>query len=99
MRRRANRVDENQAVICKALRDAGCCVLDLSAVHGGCPDLAVTEPVYPFDTLLMEIKNPEKPKADQQLTTDQLKFHAAWKGRIAIVRTVDEALRAVRVLA
>lgn len=96
--RRAAKVDFNHAEIVKALRQAGCCVLDLSAVGHGCPDLLVTEPAYPFDSLLVEIKNGANAPSQRRLTPDQIKFHGKWKGRIAIVESVDDALRAVRVL-
>jgi hypothetical protein len=95
--RRAARVDENQPSIVQALQDAGCCVLDLSAVGRGRPDLLVSAPAFPFTLYLLEVKNPDKPKADQALTPAQVKFHAAWKGDIHIVRTPAEALAVVGV--
>lgn len=99
--RRAARVDENQAAIVKALKAAGCGVVDLSAVGGGVPDLLVHPPTFPDCRMavLLEVKNPAKPKRDQQLTPDQVKFHEAWKGWLYVVRTVDEALAAVGIQA
>jgi hypothetical protein len=55
--RRAAKVDANHADIVKALRAAGCGVLDLSKVGNGCPDLLVHAGV----TVLMEIKDGSKP--------------------------------------
>ena len=97
--RRAARVDENQAAIVKALLQAGCGVVDLSAVGGGVPDLLVHPPTFPDCRMavLLEIKNPAKPKADRALTPAQVKFHADWKGWLFVVTTVDEALAAVGV--
>lgn len=93
--RRAARVDENQASIVQALQEAGCGVIDLSAVGRGRPDLLVSAPAFPFTLYLLEVKNPSKPKADQALTPAQVKFHAAWKGTIHVVRTPAEALAVV----
>jgi hypothetical protein len=45
--RRAAKVDANHGEIVKALRSAGCGVLDLSAVGNGCPDLLVHAPTHP----------------------------------------------------
>jgi hypothetical protein len=92
--RRAAKVDANHADVVKALRDMGCSVCDLSAVGKGCPDLLVTSPIYPFETLLMEVKDGGKPPSARKLTADQEKFHARWKGRIVVVSSVTEALTA-----
>lgn len=90
--RRAAKVDANQAEIVKALRQAGCGVLDLSAVGKGCPDLLVHPPTYPDCRFvaLMEIKN-KKGRGDK-LTPAQVKFHEGWKGWIYRVTSVQEAL-------
>lgn len=97
--RRAAKVDSNHPAIVKALRDAGCGVLDLSAVGKGCPDLLVHAPTYPecrFPVLL-EIKDGAKPASARKLTKAQVKFHRTWKGWIFTVTSVDEALSAVLV--
>lgn len=93
--RRAAKKDANHAEIVSALRAAGCGVCDLAAVGGGVPDLVVCAPTHPFKTSLIEIKDGSKPPSARQLTPDQVKFHAAWRGDIAIVTTVAEALAAV----
>lgn len=92
MKRRANRVDQNQAAICAALRGAGAFVADCSQAGSGFPDLVV---FWRGECIPMEIKNPAKPKGDRQLTPDQVKFHAEALARgvtIRVVETVDEAL-------
>lgn len=43
--------------------------------------------------LLIEVKNPNVPKADQQLTPDEQEWHREWSGQVCIARTIDEALR------
>jgi hypothetical protein len=86
--RRAARVDENQAEIVDCLRGIpDCTVLVLSAVGSGCPDVMVG---YRGANFLFEIKNPKKPKADQELTDDQRKFHGAWKGQVQKVFSLKE---------
>ena len=85
----ARRVDANQQEIVDALCAVGCSVLDLSAVGRGCPDLAVSD--RNGNLLLMEIKT-EKGKLNKR----QERWHREWKGSPPfVVRSVDEALRAV----
>lgn len=93
--RRAAKVDANQAEVVKALRAAGCGVLDLSSVGKGCPDLLVHPPTYPECRMvvLMEVKN-KKGRGDK-LTPAQEKFHAEWKGWIYRVTSPAEALDAM----
>ena len=87
------RVDENQSAIVKFLRDVGCSVLSLSEIGRGCPDLLVG---FRGRNVLLEVKNPMKPKADRQLTSAEGKWIKGWRGQVAVVETVDDALRAVR---
>lgn len=93
--RYAARIDENQPDIVKALYQAGCDVQTLAAVGKGCPDLLVS---VGGKNYLLEVKNPSKPKADQKLTPAQVKWHKAWRGQVDIVKTIDEALKAVGLL-
>ncbi len=88
---RAKRVDENQEAIVQALRSQGASVLSLAALGQGVPDILVYSP-FTRQYILFEIKNPSKPKADRQLTPDQVKWHADWKGPVRIVHTAQEAL-------
>ena len=106
----AARTDSNQREIVAALRKAGFSVCILSAAgHGGvagCPDLVVGGPSrdqdYQADThwangaafnWLLEVKAP-----GGKLTPDQYRWHAAWRGQVVVVRSVDDALRVVGVL-
>jgi hypothetical protein len=82
---RAARVDDNQTGIVDALRAVGVSVeiigkpVDLLLCHRG-------------ETLLMEVKNPD---GKDRLTKDQVEFIARWPGKVHIVHSIDEALRAV----
>lgn len=91
MRQRA-RVDGNHAEIVQALRAAGCTVLHLHQVGAGCPDALVG---IDGRNLLLEIKDGSKPPSRRALTPDEAAFHASWRGQIAVVSTVDEALATV----
>ncbi|MCB0108504.1 MAG: hypothetical protein KDE53_21435 [Caldilineaceae bacterium] len=84
--RRAAKVDTNHSQIVTGLRAifGPDCVLDLSAVGRGCPDICVG---VRGKTLLMEIKTPTG-----KLTSDQVYWHRNWGGQKAVVTTLQEAL-------
>jgi Holliday junction resolvase len=90
--RRAAKVDDNQSEIVKALRQIGCTVCLLSAVGKGCPDLAVG---YRGRNWFLEVKDGRKAQSDRKLTHDQVEWHDSWRGQVAVVNSVDQALRAV----
>lgn len=87
--RRAAKKDRNHPEIVKALRGAGCKVLDLGAVGNGCPDLLVNRGP---ETRFLEVKDGKKPPSARKLTPDQVEFHREWEGRVFVVTSVDEAL-------
>lgn len=95
---RARKTDFNQAEIVKALKAAGCGVVDLSGVGKGCPDLLCHPPGYPDCrfAVLLEVKN--KTGRGDKLTKPQEKFHASWKGWIHRVTSPDEALAAMGIV-
>lgn len=88
--RRAARVDENQKAIAEGLNNLGWRVRITSMLGQGFPDLVCARMGF---TALAEVKNPTKPKADQQLTPDQVEFHAAWPGVVLTVYSVEDALK------
>jgi Holliday junction resolvase len=101
MRPWARKVDRNQAAIVKALRAAGCTVLSLASVGKGCPDLLIG---YGGTTFLIEVKSPRSlvPGAGGSLrekvtARTQAEWREKWRGGpVVVVRSVDEALAAVR---
>jgi len=96
MPRIAASVDANQAEIVAALRKAGCVVHLLHAVGKGTPDLLCG---YKGKTYLIEVKNPDVPRMDQQLTPAEITWHETWRGGdLAIIKTVEEALAFVGAL-
>jgi hypothetical protein len=87
--RRAARVDENQGLIVKALRSCGATVRIISQ-GDGIPDLLVG---YRGHTILMEVKDGNKPPSARQLTTAEQIFFDQWTGgKLFIVNSVEEAL-------
>jgi len=87
--RRAARIDANQNNIVKALRAAGASVRVITQ-GDGIPDLLLG---YNGHTLLMEVKDGEKPPSARKLTEAEQKFFDEWKGgSLSIVNSVEEAL-------
>jgi hypothetical protein len=87
--RRAARVDENQGLIVKALRACGATVRVISQ-GDGIPDLLVG---YRGHTILMEVKDGNKPPSARQLTPAEQIFFDQWTGgKLFIVNSVEEAL-------
>lgn len=94
--RRAARVDGNQAEIVKAARSLGCSVAITSTIGGGFPDLVIGTYAGRRINLLVEVKDPTKPKADRVLTKDQVEFHEAWRGQVAVVETVQDLVDLIK---
>lgn len=92
MKKHARRVDANQSAVVSALRQIGCTVFVASSVGGGFPDLVVG---YRNRTMLIELKDGDKPKSARKLTIDQMFFSAMWRGHYVVVNNVDEAIAAV----
>lgn len=86
------RIDENQPAIVSALRQVGATVLVLSMVGSGCPDICVG---FRGVTYLFEIKDGQKPASKRKLTGDEQIWHDNWRGQVAIVESVDDALHQI----
>jgi hypothetical protein len=92
--RKFGKVDDNQTVIVKELKKAGCEVLSLAMIGGGCGDLLVQRGVIPNTTLFMlEVKDGEKPPSARRKTPHQIRFHKNWQ--VYTVTDVETALQAV----
>ncbi len=95
--RRAAKIDANQPEIVAALRKVGAHVESLAAVGCGVPDLLVG---FQGQTVLIEVKDGSKVKSARQLTDDQIRWHAKWRGgRCVVAANVSEALAAIGVAA
>lgn len=84
---KAARTDANHTAIAEALRWAGASVHNTHRVGGGYPDLTAA---IAGINLLIEVKTPT-----DKLNANERRFHADWRGQIAICRTVEEAVRLV----
>lgn len=90
MRRAA--VDRNQSEIVLMLRKVGCTVQLLHKVGQGCPDLLVG---YRGQNLLLEVKDGELSPSARKLTDRQVEWHRDWRGQVAVVCNVREAMAAL----
>lgn len=95
--RRAAKVDVGQGSIVVALRAIGATVEILSGVGRGVPDLLVG---WRSGNYLLEVKEPEGVRGGcsrdgQKLTPDQVRWHDRWRGRVHVVRSIDEAFDAL----
>ena len=89
----AGRTDANQGAIVAALRKMGCSVAITSQVGQGLPDLLVG---YMGRTVLLEIKDGERPPSERKLTAAEAYWLAHWRGGPAVVvASVEEAIAAV----
>jgi hypothetical protein len=87
--RRANRIDDNQNDIVAALRKAGATVRVISQGEG-IPDLLVG---FRGETILLEVKDGNKPPSARTLTPAEKKFFDEWEGGLCmVVKSVEEAL-------
>jgi len=83
------RVDSTQVQIVKELRRLGMEVEHLHMVGKGCPDILVG---FKGKNVLLEIKKDEKSK----LTPDQVLWHRSWKGQVAVVTNVIDAVKVIK---
>lgn len=90
--RKHGRVDGNHTAVVKALRQIGASVVSLADVGGGCADLLVGRNGV---NLLLEVKNGDVKPSERRLTEDELKFHAEWRGQVALVFAPLEAVEYV----
>lgn len=82
-------MDDNQKSIVAALRKIGATVLHLHTLGQGAPDVAVG---YKGRNYFLELKDGNKIPSKRKLTPDEQKFHAEWRGQVAIIESVDEAI-------
>ena len=93
MRYRA-KTDVRQPEIVADLRKAGASVCVTSGLGKGAPDFIAG---FQGENFLFELKSAAKvshrPKG--KLTTDQVEFHALWRGQISVIETSEEALQII----
>jgi len=84
---RAAKVDANQKEIVAALRAVGATVQHLHMVGRGCPDILVG---YSGKNYLIEIKT-----VRGELTPQEGRFIADWRGQVCVIRTIRGALEEI----
>lgn len=87
--KRAARVDANQVDLVSALRALGCSVQSLAGMGDGVPDLLVG---YGARNVLLEVKDGEKVESRRRLTKDEADWIGGWRGQVAVVKSLEEAL-------
>jgi hypothetical protein len=89
--RRAAHIDANQGAIVDALRKAGASVEPkLARIGEGCPDLLVGVRGV---NALFEVKDGLKSASKRKLTPDEKNWHDAWRGKVYVVESVEQALK------
>lgn len=86
----AANVDANQSDIVKALRAVGASVEHIHREGRGVPDLLVG---WRRRNHVLEVKT-----AKGELNELQVEWHASWRGTVAVVRSPEDALRAIGAL-
>ncbi len=91
------RVDANQGDIVDALRRLGCTVMSIASVGRGCPDLVVgiQRPDGRRVNVLLEVKDGRKKPSARKLTPAEREWIDSWRGQVAVVGSVPEAIAAV----
>jgi hypothetical protein len=89
------RIDANHEQVVSALRACGASVQSLAGVGHGVPDLLVG---FQGHTILMEVKDGNKPPSARRLTEDQIDWHSSWRGGpLAIVDGAEAAIRMLKI--
>ena len=94
--RRTARIDDNQPELVALARKMGASVWITSQLGKGAPDLVLG---LPSGNVLVEIKDGSKPPSARKLTEDEQKFHAKWRGPIAVVETAEDMVKLIKEVA
>lgn len=88
----SKRIDANHNVIVDGLRRVGATVKSTAAVGDGFVDLVVG---FRKANYLLEVKDGSKSPSRRKLTDAEKAFHAGWQGQIAVIESLDDALRTI----
>ena len=89
--RKRGKVDANQPGMVANLRDLGVSVEPIHQLGNGVPDLLCG---FRGRNVLLELKSGSRP-CDRRLTADEEEWHRGWRGQVAVVSTLQEALMAL----
>jgi hypothetical protein len=91
---RAKKIDANQNSIVENLRKIpGISVCITSSLGNGFVDIVVG--VNDSRNYLIELKDGNKPPSARKLTEEESKFHANWKGQIAVASSLEDCLKII----
>ena len=94
--RRRPGLDLNHRAIVSGLRAAGCSVLDLSSVGGGCPDILVGARGRDHLLEIKHLTNGKLTPGAKKSAVGQKEWHDRWRGHpVRVVYSLHEALNAV----
>lgn len=86
------KVDHNQASIVLGLRKVGATVRSTAEIGQGYPDISVG---YRGTNFLFEIKDGDKSASRRVLTQQEKEFFDTWRGKVEIIYSLEEALKAI----
>ena len=87
--RRAAKVDANHSIIVDGLRQFGVSVHSTAALGRGFPDLAAG---YKGKNYFLEVKDEGQSPSKKKLTPDEQIFAKNWRGQVATVECLNDAL-------
>lgn len=88
----SKRVDHNHKSIVEGLRAVGASVQSIASVGRGCPDLLVG---FRGFNLVLEVKDGDKSPSRRKLTPAEEDWRLRWRGQVATVENLDQALKIV----
>lgn len=92
--RRAARKDANHNAVASEFERLGCSFIDLSGTPCGFDGAAG----YGGLSIMVEIKDGEKPPSARKLTPNEEKVHARWTGGKRLVMNMDDVAATVKTL-
>lgn len=90
---RAKRIDDNQNLIVKQLRQLGYSVYITSMVGNGFPDLVIGKRNKNY---LVELKDGSKPLSARKLTDAEVNFINKWQGEVIVAHDLDQILNQIK---
>lgn len=93
---RVRKADDNQSELVKQMRKIpGLTVAHTHTVGNGMVDVVCG---FRGVNYLLEIKDPKKPPSARKLTTDEERFHKEWTGQIAVVETLEDVMKVLKIV-
>lgn len=91
-RRLVAKIDANQTEIVDALRRCGAGIVHVHTLHVGCGDILAG---FRGQNYLLEIKDGLLAPSRRLLTPLEREFHDTWPGQVAVVESIEDALRTI----